>query len=59
MPEPLQAIALKAMEREPDRRYASAREMAADLRGEIAPAAGSALKEDPQDVEYVFRASGP
>jgi serine/threonine protein kinase len=32
VPEPLQAIALKAMEREPERRYASARELAADLR---------------------------
>jgi serine/threonine protein kinase len=31
VPEPLQAIALKAMEVDPDRRYASAREMAADL----------------------------
>jgi hypothetical protein len=32
VPEPLQAIALKAMEREPEDRYASAREMALDLR---------------------------
>lgn len=32
VPEPLQAIALKAMERDPDRRYATAREMAQDLR---------------------------
>jgi hypothetical protein len=31
VPEPLQAIALKAMEREPALRYASARDMAADL----------------------------
>lgn len=32
VPEPLQAIALRAMERDPARRYASAREMARDLR---------------------------
>jgi serine/threonine-protein kinase len=32
VPEPLQAIALTAMEREPDRRYRSAVDMAADLR---------------------------
>ncbi len=32
VPEPLQAIALKAMEREPAARYQSAREMAEDLR---------------------------
>jgi serine/threonine protein kinase len=32
VPEPLQAIALKAMERNPDDRYPSAREMALDLR---------------------------
>jgi len=32
VPEPLQAIALKAMEREPGERYPSAQEMAADLR---------------------------
>jgi hypothetical protein len=32
VPEPLQAIALTAMERDPGRRYASALEMAADLR---------------------------
>jgi serine/threonine protein kinase len=32
VPEPLQAIALTAMERDPARRYASALEMAADLR---------------------------
>jgi hypothetical protein len=31
-PEPLQAIALKAMERDPDARYQSARELASDLR---------------------------
>jgi len=31
VPEPLQAIALKAMEREPQRRYGSARELAQDL----------------------------
>jgi serine/threonine protein kinase len=31
VPEPLQAIALKAMEREPDQRYTSAHEMAADI----------------------------
>jgi len=31
VPEPLQAVALKAMEADPDRRYASAREMALDL----------------------------
>ncbi len=31
VPEPLQAIALKAMERDPSQRYASAREMARDL----------------------------
>lgn len=31
VPEPLQAVALKAMETEPDQRYASAREMALDL----------------------------
>jgi len=31
VPEPLQAIALKAMERDPEQRYASAREMARDL----------------------------
>jgi serine/threonine protein kinase len=32
VPEPLQAIALAAMEPEPDRRYASASDMAADIR---------------------------
>jgi protein kinase-like protein len=32
VPEPLQAIALKAMDRDPARRYASARDLAADLR---------------------------
>ncbi|MDH3285187.1 MAG: serine/threonine protein kinase, partial [Acidobacteriota bacterium] len=32
VPEPLQAIALKAMERSPERRYASASDMARDLR---------------------------
>ncbi len=32
VPEPLQAIALKAMEHDPGKRYASAREMAQDLR---------------------------
>jgi serine/threonine-protein kinase len=32
VPEPLQAIALQAMEADPDRRYASAADMAADLR---------------------------
>ncbi len=32
VPEPLQAVALKAMSREPGERYASAREMALDLR---------------------------
>ncbi|MCP3981952.1 MAG: serine/threonine protein kinase [bacterium] len=32
VPEPLQAIALKAMERDPQRRYASARELAQELR---------------------------
>lgn len=32
VPEPLQAIALKAMERDPGLRYASAQDMAADLR---------------------------
>lgn len=32
VPEPLQAIALKAMEREPAQRYASAREMAREIR---------------------------
>ena len=32
VPEPLQAIALKAMEREPEARYSSAREMALELR---------------------------
>ncbi|MBW2278270.1 MAG: serine/threonine protein kinase, partial [Deltaproteobacteria bacterium] len=31
VPEPLQAVALKAMESDPDHRYASAREMAVDL----------------------------
>jgi serine/threonine protein kinase len=32
VPEPLQAIALKAMERDPDARYASARELALELK---------------------------
>jgi serine/threonine-protein kinase len=36
VPEPLQAIALTAMEYEPDRRYQSALEMAADLRRYLA-----------------------
>lgn len=31
VPEPLQAVALKAMERDPERRYATARDMALDL----------------------------
>jgi len=34
-------------------------EIAGDLNGEIPPAEESGLKEDLQDVEYVFRASGP
>lgn len=32
VPEPLQAVALKAMEADPDRRYSSAKEMALDLK---------------------------
>ena len=35
VPEPLQAIALKAMEQDPDDRYTTARELAADLRRHV------------------------